>query len=851
MTDATTTGVAAVSPARVVAICAAVSALFAAIGWFALRPVAYTAVGAMADFAFIAIALLLVRPVFRSPARVLLLALALGFTFSFSLVLKSSLLGAPVYSSDLVALVALLGILSGWQWLLAVGVLVLLAVVLAWSLAPRPGRSGWLLAGAAYIAALVLLAPWLLVAAQWLGHVPLEDGIEHYRRDGGVLFLLEDRLARAAEHANAPDAKAVQAARYSVELPQPVVGVRRNVHLVLLESIWDPLKLSAYRFDRDPFDPRFRRLLEASGNSGVLSPVFGSLTANAEFEMLCGMPTSQRAVFFTRDLKQPMPCLPRALRDSGYLAMASHPNHANFWSRDQAYGRIGFEQYRSLPSFVIDDRDGAYLADASMFRQNLQMLAAAGRERPIFNYVVTLSSHYPYHRDRGKRPDRVRVTPDQPLLADYANAAYYTTAAFMDWLEQIHRRDPDALVVAFGDHAPMLGNNPDPYQLSGLPISGRRRPASVLAALSTTPLVVVDGRQGVAALGQLPIKRVGEVIMRALHGQPLPQSPRGMARRFQDNLLVGVDDGWKRCADPSDPADADEAAAQDCAAARKRDRDQRTVRDDLAGGHQFASREMLALAVAPTAMAVDADVQRCFADVEGWGPAATLPGRAFNVQAGGLSATWLRAPRRAGAPRLRIGNDEAPIKFGEDIGSAAWREPAFLAKAGRYPVDLLCDGHAPRRLGYFQVGRAAPPPSVAAAPPVATPARTPGKATQPPTVPVALSAEAAAALVFKVAADDGRSIDVDPPKVLSAQCLAGRVWRAALRLHWKGAPTLREVEVTSTGPTDAAPTLFARSGPVGGADTGEWVRDGQRFDFTDASSGKRLRSLTLSAPACQ
>ena len=162
MTDATTTGVAAVSPARVVAICAAVSALFAAIGWFALRPVAYTAVGAMADFAFIAIALLLVRPVFRSPARVLLLALALGFTFSFSLVLKSSLLGAPVYSSDLVALVALLGILSGWQWLFAIGVLALLVGVLAWSLAPRPGRSGWLLAGAAYIAALVLLAPWVL-----------------------------------------------------------------------------------------------------------------------------------------------------------------------------------------------------------------------------------------------------------------------------------------------------------------------------------------------------------------------------------------------------------------------------------------------------------------------------------------------------------------------------------------------------------------------------------------------------------------------------------------------------------------------------------------------------------------
>ena len=834
------------SAASVLAIALAVALLYWLLGWALAPSVAYTPMGAAADFAFIAVALLLWRPVFRSPARVALHALTLGFLFSFSLVLKASLLGAPVYSSDLTAFMALLGILSGWQWLLAAGSVVAVAAAMAWSLQPRPGQARWLLAGASYLALLVFAAPWGLAAATWLGHVPLEDGIAHFRRDGGVLFLLEDRIERDAGLASAPDAGTVQAAQYSVSLAEPVAGARRNVHLVLLESIWDPLRLGAYRFDQDPFDPRFRRLLEASGDSGVLSPVFGSLTANAEFEMLCGLPTSQRVVFFTRHLKRPMPCLPRALRDSGYLTVASHPNHANFWSRDRAYGLIGFEQYHSLPSFVVDDRDGAYLADASTFQQNLEMLAGAGADRPVFNYVVTLSSHYPYQRHRSRRPDRVRVTPAHPMLSDYANAARYTTAAFMDWLEQVRRRDPEALVVAFGDHAPMLGNDPDPYGRSGLPITGGRRSSNVLSALSSTPLVVVDGREGPVALGQLPIKRVGEVIVRALRGEPLTVSTVGMARKFQDNLLVGGRDGWKRCADPSDPTDHGEAGDSECAAARKRDRDQRIVRDDLASGHQFASERMRALSVLPPdRMQVDVDVARCFADVEAWGPAATGLGLPFNVQAGGSSAIWLRAPRRAGAPRLRIGNEEGPIHFGEDVGSAKWRTPRFLAEAGRYPVDVVCNGHPPKRLGFFQVGSPRP---VA---PVATAQRQSPKVTPPDeAAPVALPAAAAAAMEFGITQHGALGLAVEPLQVLSARCQAGRVWRAALRLRWKAAANLREVEVRSTGPGDATSTLFARSGPSGQADTGEWVQDGQRFEFIDAATGNSLGSIALAAPAC-
>ena len=70
----------------------------------------------------------------------------------------------------------------------------------------------------------------------------------------------------------------------------------RNVHIVLLESFWDPALLKRANYNRDPLAPGFRRLWERADHSQALSPVFGGYTANAEFEILCGFPVVEDQV---------------------------------------------------------------------------------------------------------------------------------------------------------------------------------------------------------------------------------------------------------------------------------------------------------------------------------------------------------------------------------------------------------------------------------------------------------------------------------------------------------------------------------------------------------------------------
>ena len=164
--------------------------------------------------------------------------------------------------------------------------------------------------------------------------------------------------------------------------PVPTGSPPRNVHMIVLESFWDAALLTGSGLSMDPLDPRFRELWRQAGNSHVLSPIFGGYTANAEFESLCGFPVTENHVFFESGLRNQAPCLPQILEEAGYRSIASHPNVAGFWNRVNAYRRIGFRTYWSDRDFVLDDLNGEFLSDSSLYRQTMAKIGSrADRER--------------------------------------------------------------------------------------------------------------------------------------------------------------------------------------------------------------------------------------------------------------------------------------------------------------------------------------------------------------------------------------------------------------------------------------------------------------------------------------
>lgn len=637
----------------------------------------------------------------RGPIALWLMGAVAAFAFHFVHVVKIAFLGEPLVAADIFASLALFDILKGWRrMVLIIGSVVVLAA-LSWSLWPKRGRGANCVFGTAiYLVMVVAVIVWAAGQA-WF---PLGDKLTLFQKVGGAVFIVIN-AKRYHESDDLPTYGEVAALISDTDNSRGESSSsfrKRNIHVLLMEAAWDVTQLHAYRFSEDPWDPRFRAMWRRGGKSQALSPVFGGSTANAEFELLCGLPAGDAAIAFQDSLRNDMPCLPRVLRASGYGAIASHPYKQEFWSRDKAYKLIGFESYYPRQAFESNDLDGGFLADTSLLRQVIQRYDASWSSRPAFNYVVTLSSHYPYERDRYRRPDAIQVTPALPLLNDYANSIRYTTSAAMDAVEAIHRKDPDAIIVMTGDHAPVLGSAPSPYRQSGLFLPGEATDGNQFAMLKT-PLILLNGKDGPVPVGDVPMRRVPALIL-GLLGEGAPSLPTAKweasqksawsSHVFLGKLFIRKEDGsWRGC-EPGDPQ---------CAAGLQQQKELSLLARDLLRGHRYAvgllgAHDLLA----PARMNIAAG--SCSFHAVDWGPKETQQGVPFFEQADGSSAFWIKIEGSVrGDLGLDVGGSRADMLIAGTIASAAFKRPPFLSRPGKYPVTWRCGGKTAGRIGTLLV----------------------------------------------------------------------------------------------------------------------------------------------------
>jgi hypothetical protein len=517
-------------------------------------------VGFLLDFvAFNILVLLLFLCSRRGWVCVLLLALLTG-VFVVGSAAKIALLGRPIMPEDVHSVAALVRIMGPMGWLIVALPLGLTLLLLIGNLRvnSRASAAALLVLCLAPLAVAPVATEALRLADRHIGNAPW-DQRQNFVERGPTLHMLQETLRAyaliqpppgEADVAEAIDRLRGAAGAFANELVQtsatPVTyrpAPQRNVHVLLLESFWDPTPLL------DPqkpiLDPRFYALWDQTGRSTALSPTFSGGTANAEFEVLCGFPIDSWAVKYELGFNQ-APCLPALLRDQGYRTLASHPNDAGFWNRVNAYPRLGFDAFWSKPDFIPDEMISWMLSDRSLYRQIAEKIAAEDSGAPVFNFVVTLYGHWTYDMVP-ERPAIVPIDPAQVELGQFATAMYYKSVELMDEIERLRVADPDALIVAFGDHLPNLGYNWGGYKNHGFFQGGWGDfPAAMYLKSRETPLLVIDGRNGPQAVGHQPLFRLNHLIRDRLQlDQPaiadLAPLPDGLNLRPVPDSLLGLD----------------------------------------------------------------------------------------------------------------------------------------------------------------------------------------------------------------------------------------------------------------------------------------------------------------------
>jgi len=348
--------------------------------------------------------------------------------------------------------------------------------------------------------------------------------IENYQSRGATIYLTNE-ISReiAAKKEEPPAANTVSKAVDSLLHRKSIISEtgfapNRSIHIIAIESMWDASLLKSAGLTEDPLSSSFRELWDATGNSLVLSPVFGGGTANSEFEFLCGHPVSSKEIFFqTGMLNEDLPCLPNILRADGYLTIVSHPNRAGFWNRVNSYRRIGFDKYYSQKDFEFGDNE-RYLSDQSLFAQNATHIRALESERPLLNYVLTIAEHWPYKTES----DSIGSSSEEPLVKGYVNLLKAGTESVINYAREVISNDPEALVVILGDHLPLLGKRNGAYSESGL-FPGKKNEFTADEALvyTSTPLIIIDGVNGALDVGTVGMYELPNIIL-SLVGRSVP-----------------------------------------------------------------------------------------------------------------------------------------------------------------------------------------------------------------------------------------------------------------------------------------------------------------------------------------
>jgi phosphoglycerol transferase MdoB-like AlkP superfamily enzyme len=245
---------------------------------------------------------------------------------------------------------------------------------------------------------------------------------------------------------------------------------QRNVHLIVLESFVDPRLIEGVQFDRSPLHPSMRELLGDSGAFDLVkSPVYGSGTAQTEFELLTGLPALREAgsVEFNALEGHPVPSLPRSLCDQGYRTIATLGTTDQFYNSRRAYSSLGFDEQHYCDGGGYLATDSTCLFDGDLLQRNLDYTASeTGRDNsPIFNYVVGMYGHIPFQRDENARPTVCQITGGDgtSTIERIANQFYYRTGALAGFLTDLRQRDPEAIVFVTSDHLPPIVNGDLPY----------------------------------------------------------------------------------------------------------------------------------------------------------------------------------------------------------------------------------------------------------------------------------------------------------------------------------------------------------------------------------------------------
>jgi len=179
----------------------------------------------------------------------------------------------------------------------------------------------------------------------------------------------------------------------------------------------------------------------------------GGNTCDAEFSVNNSLFGPENEAGYVKYTDNDYNGLPWLLKQNGYTgAYAFHGYYGDFWNREKAYVKQGFDDYKSLEDYSGTDLFPMGISDRELFTEAMESLKSY--EEPFYSFFITLSSHHPYALPLKDIGITLLPEDEDTLFGLYIQSMNYVDTVigeFMDMMKEAGLYDNSVFVI-YGDH---------------------------------------------------------------------------------------------------------------------------------------------------------------------------------------------------------------------------------------------------------------------------------------------------------------------------------------------------------------------------------------------------------------
>ena len=242
-----------------------------------------------------------------------------------------------------------------------------------------------------------------------------------------------------------------------------------NIIVVFSESFWNIGQLEEIKFDKE-VALNFNKLKNEGLFFNMISPSYGGISANVEFEFLTGANTMYfnngyipYMQLYTNSKYKNNPSIIQELKNNGYKTKITTCVSPRLFNCGRFYNYLNIDEKEYITNVNESEKKGQYISDKSITDKIINEFNNKEKDEKLFYMTLTMQAHMPYPISKYDNYDIDIVESNlsdklNETLKSYAQGIYDADKELGRLYEYVKQIEEPTIIVFYGDHLPYLSN---------------------------------------------------------------------------------------------------------------------------------------------------------------------------------------------------------------------------------------------------------------------------------------------------------------------------------------------------------------------------------------------------------